>query len=100
LQGLRTRAVRDGDSYLINGSKIFITNGFLAGLIALVVKTEPGAGPRHIDHHVETENLKGFRVGRISTRWYEVAGQRPSYFFGRRARFRRQSAWRDRGPGF
>jgi acyl-CoA dehydrogenase len=66
LQGLRTRAVRDGDSYLINGSKIFITNGFLAGLIALVVKTEAGAGAKGTSIiMVETENLKGFRVGRI-----------------------------------
>ncbi|HTB29063.1 MAG TPA: acyl-CoA dehydrogenase family protein, partial [Steroidobacteraceae bacterium] len=42
LQGLKTRAVRDGDSYIVNGSKIFITNGYLADLIALVVKTTPG----------------------------------------------------------
>src|SRR5580658_1221896 len=66
LQGLKTRAARDGDSYLINGSKIFITNGFLAGLIAVVVKTTPGAGAKGTSiFMVETENLKGFRVGRI-----------------------------------
>jgi acyl-CoA dehydrogenase len=66
LQGLKTRAVRDGDSYIVNGSKIFITNGFLAGLIALVVKTTPGQGAKGTSIlMVETENLKGFRVGRI-----------------------------------
>ena len=66
LQGLRTRATRDGDDYLINGSKIFITNGYLAGLIALVVKTTPGAGAKGTSiFMVETHNLKGFRVGRI-----------------------------------
>jgi acyl-CoA dehydrogenase len=66
LQGLKTRATRDGDSYLINGSKIFITNGYLAGLIAAVVKTTPGAGAKGTSIlMVETENLKGFRVGRI-----------------------------------
>jgi acyl-CoA dehydrogenase len=66
LQGLKTRATRDGDSYLINGSKIFITNGFLAGLIAVVVKTTPGEGARGTSiFMVETANLKGFRVGRI-----------------------------------
>ncbi len=66
LQGLKTRALRDGDSYLINGSKIFITNGFLAGLIALVVKTQPGERAKGTSIlMVETENLKGFRVGRI-----------------------------------
>jgi acyl-CoA dehydrogenase len=66
LQGLKTRAVRDGDSYVINGSKIFITNGFLAGLIAVVVKTTPGEGAKGTSiFMVETENLEGFRVGRI-----------------------------------
>jgi acyl-CoA dehydrogenase len=66
LQGLKTRAVRNGDSYIINGSKIFITNGFLAGLIALVVKTTPGEGAKGTSiFMVETENLEGFRVGRI-----------------------------------
>jgi acyl-CoA dehydrogenase len=66
LQGLKTRAVRDGDDYVINGSKIFITNGYLAGLIALVVKTQPGAGAKGTSIlMVETADLQGFRVGRI-----------------------------------
>ena len=66
LQGIRTRAVRDGDEYVINGSKIFITNGYLAGLIALVVKTTPGAGAKGTSIlMVETRDLAGFRVGRI-----------------------------------
>src|SRR5258708_2567762 len=66
LQGLRTRAVLEGGDYVINGSKIFITNGFLAGLIALVVKTQPGEGAKGTSIiMVETANLAGFRVGRI-----------------------------------
>jgi acyl-CoA dehydrogenase len=66
LQGLKTRAAREGDHYLINGSKIFITNGYLAGLIAVVVKTTPGAGAKGTSiFMVETEDLPGFRVGRI-----------------------------------
>jgi acyl-CoA dehydrogenase len=66
LQGLKTRAVRDGEDFLINGSKIFITNGFLAGLIALVVKTQPGTGAKGTSIiMVETAELAGFRVGRI-----------------------------------
>src|ERR1700687_6093780 len=66
LQGLKTRAIRDGDDYLINGSKIFITNGYLAGLIALVVKTRPGEGAKGTSIiMVETEDLAGYRVGRI-----------------------------------
>ena len=46
LQGIRTRAEKKGDSYVINGSKTFITNGFLAGLVLLVVKTDPTQGDR------------------------------------------------------
>jgi acyl-CoA dehydrogenase len=66
LQGLKTRAVRDGDDYTINGSKIFITNGYLAGLIALVVKTRPGEGAKGTSIlMVETKDLEGYRVGRI-----------------------------------
>jgi acyl-CoA dehydrogenase len=66
LQGLKTRAVRDGDDYVINGSKIFITNGYLAGLIALVVKTRPGEGAKGTSIiMVETKDLDGYRVGRI-----------------------------------
>jgi acyl-CoA dehydrogenase len=66
LQGLKTRAVRDGDSYVVNGSKIFITNGYLAELIALVVKTQPGEGAKGTSILlVETKDLAGYRVGRI-----------------------------------
>ncbi|MGO9513327.1 MAG: acyl-CoA dehydrogenase family protein [Steroidobacteraceae bacterium] len=66
LQGLKTRAVRDGDDYVVNGSKIFITNGYLADLIALVVKTRPGEGAKGTSIlMVETKDLEGYRVGRI-----------------------------------
>src|SRR5919204_5531991 len=42
--GIKTRAVKDGDEYVINGSKTFITNGHRAHLIVLVTKTDPEAG--------------------------------------------------------
>ena len=64
LKGIRTRAVRGGDDYVVNGSKIFITNGYLAGLVMLVVKTDPAPGPRGISLlMVETRDLAGYRVG-------------------------------------
>jgi alkylation response protein AidB-like acyl-CoA dehydrogenase len=44
VKGIKTRAVRDGDEYVINGSKTFITNGHRADLIVLVTKTDPDAG--------------------------------------------------------
>jgi alkylation response protein AidB-like acyl-CoA dehydrogenase len=42
--GIKTRAVRDGDEYVINGSKTYITNGHRAHVIVLVTKTDPDAG--------------------------------------------------------
>jgi acyl-CoA dehydrogenase len=66
LQGLKTRAVRGGGDYIVNGSKIFITNGYLADLIALVVKTDPGERAKGTSIlMVETKDLQGYRVGRI-----------------------------------
>src|SRR4051812_29146733 len=44
VSGIRTRAVRDGDDWVINGSKTYITNGHRAGFIVLVTKTDPEAG--------------------------------------------------------
>jgi len=66
LQGMRTTARRDGDHYVIDGSKTFITNGWHAGLVCLAVKTDPKAtGPKAISLiMVETRDLPGYRVGR------------------------------------
>jgi alkylation response protein AidB-like acyl-CoA dehydrogenase len=47
LQDIRTRAVRDGEQYVVDGSKLWITNARHAGLIATLVKTDPEARPRH-----------------------------------------------------
>ena len=66
LKGIRTRAVRDGDQYVINGSKIFITNGSIATILMLVVRTDPNDRSRGLSIlMVETEGLKGYRVGRV-----------------------------------
>jgi alkylation response protein AidB-like acyl-CoA dehydrogenase len=47
LQAIRTRAVRDGDDYVINGTKTWISNGIHGAAFALLVKTDPTAEPRH-----------------------------------------------------
>jgi len=66
LQGIRTTARRDGDHYVINGSKTFITNGWHASIVCLAVKTDPrAAGLKSISLMiVEPTNLSGYRVGR------------------------------------
>jgi acyl-CoA dehydrogenase len=66
LKGIRTRAVRDGDHYVINGSKIFITNGGQAEILMLVVRTDPSDRSRGLSIlMVETTDLPGYRVGRV-----------------------------------
>ena len=66
LKSIKCRAVRDGDSYVINGSKTFITNGYHADLILVVTKTDPEKGAKGVSIIVvETKDLKGFRRGRI-----------------------------------
>jgi acyl-CoA dehydrogenase len=65
LQGVRTRAVRRGNGYVLDGAKTFITNGQHANLIVVVAKTDPGAGAKGISLMVvETDAVEGFRRGR------------------------------------
>jgi alkylation response protein AidB-like acyl-CoA dehydrogenase len=47
LQGIKTRARRDGDDYVLNGSKMWITNGMYGSLYAVLTKTDPDAKPAH-----------------------------------------------------
>lgn len=64
LKAMRTRAQRDGEHYVINGSKTFITNGYTANLLVVAVRTgDAGSGGVSLVV-LETENLPGFRVGR------------------------------------
>jgi acyl-CoA dehydrogenase len=66
LKGIRTTAVNDGSSYVLDGSKTFISNGYLADLILVVAKTDPQAGAKGVSLMlVETKGCEGFRVGRI-----------------------------------
>ncbi|HEY8086992.1 MAG TPA: acyl-CoA dehydrogenase family protein, partial [Polyangiaceae bacterium] len=65
LNGIKTTARKDGDHYVVDGSKTFITNGVHAGLVCLAVKTDPKAtGPRSLSLLcVETKGLAGYRAG-------------------------------------
>jgi acyl-CoA dehydrogenase len=65
LQGVRTRAVRRGNGYVLTGAKTFITNGQHANLVIVVAKTDPAAGAKGISLMVvETDEVQGFRRGR------------------------------------
>lgn len=66
LKGIRTTAIKGSDGYRLNGSKTFISNGYLADLILVVAKTDPAGGAKGISLMLlETRDNPGFRVGRI-----------------------------------
>jgi acyl-CoA dehydrogenase len=66
LKGIRTTATAGSDGYRLHGSKTFISNGYLADLILVVARTDPGAGSRGISLMLlETKDNPGFSVGRI-----------------------------------
>jgi len=66
LQAVKMRAVREGDHYVLNGAKTFISNGLHAGLVGVVAKTDPARGAKGISIvMVETKDLPGYRVGRV-----------------------------------
>ena len=64
LQGIRTTAQDRGDHYVLNGQKIFISNGQLCDLVIVVAKTEPGAGHRSFSLLVAERGMAGFERGR------------------------------------
>ena len=64
LQGIKTTAVRDGDEYVINGSKTFITNGINADLVLVVCQTDPSAGAMGFSLIAVERGAKGFERGR------------------------------------
>ena len=64
LQGIKTRAVRDGDHWVLNGSKTFITNGINADLVIVVAQTDPDKGAQGFSLLVVERDMPGFERGR------------------------------------
>ncbi|MEY3647914.1 MAG: hypothetical protein RLZ13_799 [Bacteroidota bacterium] len=63
LQGMRTTAMDQGDHYLINGSKTFITNGYLSDVIVVAAKTDPSRGAKGISLFIIEQGMPGFTKG-------------------------------------
>lgn len=63
LQNMRTRAIRDGDNYVINGAKTFITNGSTADILVLACKTDPKQKAKGVSLFIFETSNPGFRVG-------------------------------------
>jgi alkylation response protein AidB-like acyl-CoA dehydrogenase len=64
LQGIRTTAVRDGDHYVLNGQKTFISNGINADLVIVVAKTDPAKGYEGMSLLMVERGMAGFARGR------------------------------------
>ncbi len=64
LQGIKTTAVEDGDHFILNGSKTFITNGILSDLVVVFAKTDPDAGHLGFSLLVVERGMEGFERGR------------------------------------
>ena len=64
LQGIKTRAVKEGDHYVLNGAKTFITNGINADLVIVVACTDPGKGALGFSLLVVERDMEGFERGR------------------------------------
>ncbi len=72
VSGIRTQATRDGDEWVINGSKMFITNGVHGDLFFVAAKTDPSAKGRGISIFIVEKGTPGFRVGKALKKggWY------------------------------
>ncbi len=64
LAALKTTAVRDGDDWILNGSKTFITNGYSADLVIVAARTDPSKGAKGITLFGVETGMEGFTRGR------------------------------------
>jgi acyl-CoA dehydrogenase len=81
LQAIRTRAVKQGDRYLINGAKTFITNGQTCDMVAVVAKTDQTAGSKGISIFLVDTQLPGFRRGKCLDKIGQQSSDTSEMFF-------------------
>jgi len=81
LKAIRTRAERDGDHYVINGSKTFISNGLNCDLVIVVCKTDPERGAKGVSLIAVPADAVGFRKGRKLEKMGQEAADTAELFF-------------------
>ena len=62
--GIQSRAVREGDHYILNGTKAWVTNGGVSGVYIVFAKTDPAAGSRGVTAFLVEPDFPGFRISR------------------------------------
>jgi len=81
LKSIRTSAVRDGDEYVINGSKTFISNGLNCDMVLVACKTDPSAGAKGVSLIMVETDRAGFRRGRKLDKVGQPAADTTELFF-------------------
>jgi acyl-CoA dehydrogenase len=99
LQGIRTTAVDQGDHYVLNGSKTFISNGILADLVIVVAKTDPEAGHKGFSLLVVERGMEGFERGRNLDKIGQHAQDTAELFFDN-VRVPKENLLGEEGSGF
>jgi acyl-CoA dehydrogenase len=81
LQGIRTRAVREGDQFVISGQKTFISNGQMCDLVIVVVRTAPEGGSRGMSLILVEADRPGFRRGKNLEKLGHLSSDTSELFF-------------------
>jgi alkylation response protein AidB-like acyl-CoA dehydrogenase len=81
LAGIRTSGVRDGDDWIINGSKTFISGGILCDFVIVVVRTDPAAGHRGFTLFLIEDGMPGFDKGKKLDKIGQRTGDTAELFF-------------------
>jgi butyryl-CoA dehydrogenase len=96
---IQTRAKREGDHYILNGNKIFVTNGSRADLAVVYAVTDPARGKKGISAFVVEKNTPGFIVGRLEDKLGLRSSDTATLVFDD-CRVRRENLLGDEGDGF
>jgi len=81
LAGMRTNAIKEGDEYVLNGSKTFITNGNTAGMIIVCAKTDIYAGSNGFSLFLVDTSLPGFSTGKPIEKMSQHCSDTAELFF-------------------
>lgn len=99
LKAIRTKAVRDGDDFVISGQKVFISNGQLCDVIVLATKTDQSAGAKGVTLFLVDTSLPGFRRGKNLEK-LGMKGQDTSELFFDEVRVPASAMLGEEGKGF
>lgn len=99
LKAIRTKAVRDGDDYIINGQKVFISNGQMCDVLVLATKTDSHAGSKGVTLFLVDTSLPGFKRGRNLEK-LGMKGQDTSELFFEDLRVPASAMLGEEGQGF